>query len=294
MDLAERNDASIKLAHVHSVFDGLKDSWPLYLDKLAVEGLKRRKEGYLDRVRRRISHRSSVRVHTSLITGPDVADALSSARWLNADIVIMATHARGLIGRFYCGNVVHRLIQTTDLPVMLVPGKNMAVRFAAKPVRNVVIPLDGTAAAERVLKPAVAFGDETRTKYTLLQTVPLVPNHVIRFGALRTDWVPSNEREKHSQKYLEAHAHLLRVRGYNVRTNVISSDDPVADTIRSFAKRSQADLIAVTFPRRNVLSRMLRQNTAEALIRGTREPVFVVQPNCTSCDDMHRDGSSDL
>jgi hypothetical protein len=125
-----------------------------------------------------------------------------------------------------------------------------------------------------------------------MQTVPLEPEHLIRFGALRTDWVPSRKREMQSSEYLQAHAHLMRIRGLNVRTSVISSDDRVADTIRSFVKRTKADLVAVTSRRRSILSRVFRRNTTEQLIHGVQVPILVVPSDRSSLEDVRELSSS--
>jgi nucleotide-binding universal stress UspA family protein len=280
--VAEQMDAAIKLVHIHPSFETMEELWPHYVDNLTLRALKRRREVYLNEVVQRISKESSVRASSAVIIGQGVADTLRAVDFLGADFVVVATHARGLIGRFWLGDVVQRILRRVDMPVMVVRGDRAPVSFAAKNIRHVLTPVDGTATAERALKTAATFGSIVGAKQTLLQVIYLDPHFVIRHGAIRTDWVPSQKRELQALRYLDGLKKSLPIRNEKMHTKVISSDEHTGDVIRSFAERSGADLIAVTAHKRGILPRLLRESTAHYLIRKAGMPILFVPSDTKS------------
>jgi nucleotide-binding universal stress UspA family protein len=102
--LAERSGAALKIVHVHLAFEAMDDFMPLRIDHATLHSLKRRKESYLNGVRRRISEVSSVRVSPYVVRGHEVSASLREVDLFQADLVIIATHARGPIGRKRVGN----------------------------------------------------------------------------------------------------------------------------------------------------------------------------------------------
>jgi nucleotide-binding universal stress UspA family protein len=224
---------------------------------------------------KRVSDVSSVRVSSSIITGHEVADSLRDVKLLDSDLVVMATHGRGVVGRFWSGSVVHHMLRQIELPVILIRGDNTAVDFTAKRTGHILIPLDGTSVAEQILEPAATLGAIVGAKHTLMQVVRLAPKHLIRHGALRTDWVPSKLGEAKSLRYLESVAHALRGRSLNVQSRVVSSDERIPRVIALDAEQSRADLIAISSSARSTLARIFRDSTRDWLIRNARIPLFI-------------------
>ncbi len=281
--LAERSGAALKIVHVHLAFEAMDDFMPLRIDHATLHSLKRRKESYLNGVRRRISEVSSVRVSPYVVRGHEVSASLREVDLFQADLVIIATHARGPISRFWSGSVVHRLLRQVDRPIMLVRGEKTVPSFDVKEIRHILIPLDGTSSAEQVLEPAVTLGAIVHAKHTLMQVVRLDPEYLIRHGSLRTDWIPSKRREAQSRRYLEAVAYALRRRSLDVDTRIVSSDEEIPEIISLDAEHCSADLIAITSSMRGPLSRIFRGSAQNWLIRNASVPILVVpaQPRLT-------------
>jgi nucleotide-binding universal stress UspA family protein len=111
---------------------------------------------------------------SALLDGP-VPDAINRyAAATGADLLVMTTHGRGPLARFWLGSVADALVRQASVPILLVPPKGAAPDLAQTPViRRVLIPLDGSELAEQVLEPALALGAATQTEYTLLRVVTL-------------------------------------------------------------------------------------------------------------------------
>ncbi|MBA3450552.1 MAG: universal stress protein, partial [Chloroflexia bacterium] len=70
----------------------------------------------------------------------------------DADLVVMCTHGAGDGGRLLFGSVADRVARHAPVPTMLVRGGREPI--AAALVRRIVVPLDGSPAAERALPMA--------------------------------------------------------------------------------------------------------------------------------------------
>ena len=59
--------------------------------------------------------------------------------------VVMTTHARGPMGRFWLGSVTDELVRTLPIPLVAVhPSEKEPDLIIDKPVKHILIPLDGT------------------------------------------------------------------------------------------------------------------------------------------------------
>jgi nucleotide-binding universal stress UspA family protein len=74
------------------------------------------------------------------------------------DLVVMTTHGRGALSRFWLGSVADEVMRMSTTPVISVRPKETAVDLASEEaLRNTLIPLDGSAQAERILEAAVGW-----------------------------------------------------------------------------------------------------------------------------------------
>jgi nucleotide-binding universal stress UspA family protein len=140
---------------------------------------------------------------------------------------------------------------------------------------TILVPLDGSALAERAILHAreIACGD--RSEILLLQAVnfplPVVPEAVLMPDP---EWLA--EARKEAARYLEGIAEPMREAGMRVRT--LLDERPPADAILHVATREDADLIVMSTHGRGGLSRMLMGSVAESVFRATPRTVMLVKP----------------
>jgi universal stress protein A len=67
--------------------------------------------------------RAGVRVKTLLVTGVPHERIVQAARSQKADLVVMGTHGRTGLQRFFLGSVAERVVASAGCPVMTVRGK---------------------------------------------------------------------------------------------------------------------------------------------------------------------------
>jgi len=204
-----------------------------------------------------------------------------------ADLVVMTSHGRGPIARFWLGSIADKLVRTLPVPVLLVRPQEHAsapdLKRAATP-KHLLLALDGSSLAERIVAPALAIGKAVNADYTLVRAIrPAWPlSHPLKAaGSLQGPSMSSegakeiDERKRRdAETYLETIAERLRAGGATVRTCVHFAEQP-AIAILDEAVNVGADLIALETHGRGGLSRLLMGSVADKVVRGSSIPVLV-------------------
>jgi nucleotide-binding universal stress UspA family protein len=276
LGIAEQCGAVLHLVHVLVPVDVLGPYDALYSAGASLAAIKREKRRYLRDLIEKISASSSALVASRVIDGRAVSSSLHDVPGLDTDLVVMATHGRGTLGRFWSGSVAHSLLQRMSAPVILVRGADTPVTFNAKTIAHVLLPLDGSEASENVLRPMLDLGIFPDARHSLLHSVPLAPKHVVRHYALHTEWVPSRRRWMAGMQYLHPLARALLADGRIVHTKVVSSDEPFGQVVLRAAEQDDVSLIALAYRRQSPLARLLWPNTSEYLFRDSSRPVMFV------------------
>src|SRR4051794_23860875 len=120
LGIARRAGASVQLVHVHSTLESAWDPDRLYPDSGLDASLRLRKRAYLDGLVRRLAKVTSVPVTPLLVDGREVSPTLCEVAGADTDLVVMATHRRGLLGRRWHGCVADALLRGLTAPLVLV------------------------------------------------------------------------------------------------------------------------------------------------------------------------------
>jgi nucleotide-binding universal stress UspA family protein len=283
-NLARRAGAELHLAHVHQTIPPATVAGVTVMDAID-EHLRQDEQAYLADVTRRLTEHSPVRVKTTLLSG-DVVPALKAhASKVGADVVVMSTHGRGAFGRFWLGSVADELLREMTRPVLLVRPNEGKPDYRREPaLRNILVPLDGTALAERILPLAMATAELFDGSLTLLRVVqPVVRPSYLHEGSgvaglthsvLEQVQSLQVERRNEAQLYLDRVAEPVIVKGCRVRTKVVIDEEP-ALAILLEAQTGNADLIAMETHGRRGLSRLFLGSVADKVVRGGVVPVLL-------------------
>ncbi len=262
----------------------------LYFSTADLEAhLEGRQRTYLDAVASRLRERVDVPIGTAVLHGDVAATLAGSLAADKVDLVVLATHGRGALGRFWLGSVADELIRHATSPLLLIRPAEEPVSLEQEPdLGKVVLPLDGSPLAEQIIEPAVALASlMPGATITLVRAVhSVVP-------ASATPDVPEGEREarhllqqvqslqgkliEEAGRYLQGVAERLGARGLSVQTEVVVDDQPVPAILREVEK-TRAGLIALQTHGRRGLSRLILGSVADKLIRAAHIPVLVQRP----------------
>ena len=144
----------------------------------------------------------------------------------------------------------------------------------AKRFRRALIPLDGSTTAEAIIPVALELALALDLELILLQVLAPVVPHVE--GMQRVPVNPMERREQEAEAYLARYADSLCARGLRTCTAVRLGYDSAAEIVAA-AREHAADLIAMTTHGRSGLSRLLFGSVAEAVLRRSSIPVFLVR-----------------
>ena len=140
---------------------------------------------------------------------------------------------------------------------------------------KILVPLDGSALAERAIRHAQEIARGARAEILLLQAVnfpmPVVPEAILVPDA---KWL--DEAKKEAARYLDGIAASLRRAGIRVRT--LLDERPPADAILHVATREKVDLIVMSTHGRGGFGRMLMGSVAESVFHATSRTVMLVKP----------------
>jgi nucleotide-binding universal stress UspA family protein len=279
VSLARRGGAKLQLVLVHTAFVYV-ESGLIYDDRLD-RHIREQEQNYLEAVVKRWQAASPVPVTWALRDGL-VADALcAEVTASSTDLIVMTTHGRGPLSRFWLGSVADNLVRRATVPVLLVRPQETTPDPTQEPVlRDIFIPLDGSTLAEQVLEPAVALGRLWGADFTLLRIVkpvlfaghdPTVLEHPV-LGQSATE-----QRQAKARAYLEGVAERLRAQSLRIQTRVLVHSQP-AVAILEQALEPPDGVIALATHGRGGLTRTLLGSVADKVVRGATRPVLVYRP----------------
>jgi nucleotide-binding universal stress UspA family protein len=267
---------------VEAFVEGLAFSTAELTDELTA-----RHEAYLTSVAKRLRERGFEQIETRVVHG-DVVPCLCELLGKEDHLVVMATHGRGALGRFWMGSVADEMVRRAPAPLLLVrPGEGPPDLGRELLPERVLLPLDGTPLSEKVLGPVVELLAGRGAEVVLMRAVrAIVPAGMVpdtatgrkeaRHVLMQVQELQTRLRRE-AEEGLKAAAARLEARGLRVRTEVIVDDDPAKAILRQ-AEHGHADLIALETHGRHGLSRLLRGSVADKVVRGAHVPVLVQGP----------------
>jgi nucleotide-binding universal stress UspA family protein len=276
LGIARRADAALDLVHVHVLYASEEHMVARYsYDPEIDEKYRRQEQLYLEGPAKWLTAASPVPVTAAVVNGLDADGILQRVQDGKADLIVMTTHGRGLLGRFFLGSMADKLIRQAAVPVLLVRPREPAPGIVPEPLlEHALIPLDGSTLAERALGPTLDLVRLWEGHCTLLRVVEasLAPA-----PGRPTRPHPSELEQEAAWAYLEKIAERLRDEGVSVQTHVVVAPH-AAPAILEEAQRQRCDFIALATHGRGGLRRMLLGSIADKVVRGASLPVLVYRP----------------
>jgi len=208
-----------------------------------------------------------------------IADVLQTyVREHGIELVVMTTHGRGGLSRAWLGSVADSFIRQSTAPVLLIrPEEKERPPTGARrgSARHILIPLDGSETAERVIGEAVKLGGPSGARYSLLRVVtPL--SVIVDYGPPSAvfDDPTLSDRRREAVEYVSRLAERMSDEGYDVAGAVVIAPSAAA-AITEYAEAHDADLIAIGTRGLGGAHRVLLGSVADKVVRTSRQPVLV-------------------
>jgi nucleotide-binding universal stress UspA family protein len=248
-------------AKAAAIFDFLRP-------ELTYEEARLQAERYLKSVRQmQIGSNALLRL---LVRGKDAAATIVDvAIEKDVDLIVISTHGRTGLKRWYFGSVTEKVVRAAPCPLLV-------ARSAQIPTKT-LITLDGSRAAERALGPGLTLARYWQTAVTLLRVVELPDEEELPTPNLPPEKAAA-VREKvaalaqgEAEEYLQAIADRQTL---VVKTAV--APGMVSETILDYAKQGGFDLIVLSSHGQNPEARWAYGSVAEKLIHGSDGAVLII------------------
>ena len=192
-------------------------------------------------------------------------------------LIAMASHGRSGLNRFLLGSVAEKVLRGTSNPLLLIraTSENTSAREAS--FDSVVVPLDGSDLAERVLPTIVEMAKGFDVDVKLFRAYH-IPYSVYGDGwgvAEGLDELLATVRDE-AEDYLNKKAEELKKLGVT-KVACIIKEGFAADEIIKFGRSTADSLIAMGSHGRSGMKRWVMGSVAEAVVRHSAVPVLVVR-----------------
>ncbi len=214
-------------------------------------------------------------VATSLLTGYAADEIVAVADEDPGAMIVMATHARAGLDRWFLGSVADKVMRTATRPTLLIHPTDTASLDRAEPAfRRVMVPLDGSALAEAALPVAAELAATLGTAVTLVRAEPWI-SPVVMGEPYAVDTTRVNQDVAEAARmYLETARGQLAA-GLPVEIEVVRG--PAGVALADVARDEQIDLIVMTTHGRGGVRRFVLGSTADRLVR-SGVPVLLLRP----------------
>jgi nucleotide-binding universal stress UspA family protein len=193
------------------------------------------------------------------------------------DLIIMTTHGRSGITRWWMGSVAEKVISEAAAPVLLIRSKRRTISAAEKTgsFHKILAPLDGSDIGEVALPYAEAVAANSRATIDLVQVIS--PPGTVEANLLGgPDWRKFVTAMRDAgEDYLKNVADRLSGKNIKVSYEVLTGDP--ADKIVEYAAAKGASLIAMSTHGRTGLARWVLGSVADKVLHEARIPILLVR-----------------
>jgi nucleotide-binding universal stress UspA family protein len=278
--IARAAKARLRLALVHQLPPPPSDRESLKIYTSLEVAVRKSQRAYLREVAGRLREGWGIQVTSVSPDGPVGPTLIRYFGELGADLVVMATHGRGALGRALLGSVADHVVRTADIPVMLVrpPGEESPPPESAWSAAEIMVPLDGSALAEAALEPAADLARLLGSRLSLVQViVPLATatDPPLPFPSGYDEHL-TEIRRREAQDYLDSVADPLRAGGLTVGAAAVVAPTP-AGALLDLARPGRAGLVVLASHGAGGLRRLALGSVADKLVRAAEVPIVVVR-----------------
>lgn len=201
----------------------------------------------------------NVQVEKVVRYGKPAERILEAAELRNDSVILLASHGRSGLGRALIGSVAARVVQAAQNPVFVVRAKRDSTGAGElEPIGNILLPVDGSAFAER--------------------SIPIVDKH---FGGGKTQMdliyvieTPRYANKAQAEEYMKWLSRKVSEKGTSA-TYEVREGSPAEQIIKAAEERN-ADMIAMSTHGRSGLDRFVLGSVAERVLHESERPLMLI------------------
>lgn len=214
-----------------------------------------------------------------IIYGSAADKILSYSKQNDSDLIIMATHGRSGVTRWWIGSVADKIVSQAITPVLLIPSKKQKAAQVKKgdvSISKILVPLDGSDTGQAALDHVELVARETNASVHLIQVIsPPGAMETSVFGNAEWDSFFKAMQDT-ANDYLRSIIDGLKAKGITAKYDIVIGD-PAHQIIKSAAK-DKVDLVAMSTHGRTGIARWVIGSVADRVLHGARMPMWLVRP----------------
>jgi nucleotide-binding universal stress UspA family protein len=234
-------------------------------------------EDYINRTANKL-HSDHIKAEPVISYGVAAEKILDFTAEKEIDLIIMATHGRSGITRWWMGSVAEKVISEATASVLLIRSQRTGTMEAADKLNfphKILAPLDGSDIGESALPYAEAIAANSRASICLLQVIS--PPGTAEANLLGgPDWRKFvKAMHDAGESYLKGVAERLGGKNIKVAYEVATGDP--ADKIVEYAADKGVSMIAMSTHGRTGIARWVLGSVADKVLHGAKKPILLVR-----------------
>ena len=173
-------------------------------------------------------------------------------------LVVMCTHGRSGMGRWVMGSVTDKVLHAITNPLFIVRAKPEGSAPAEAKLESIIVPVDGSAIAERIFPHAVNLSKALSIPIRLVSVIP------------------SEESHAHEEDHLRQLGERLVADGAHSSVSHVSHGD-AASAIVELTNEFPDALVAMTTHGRSGVGRWVMGSVTDRVVRYAAGPVLVTR-----------------
>lgn len=240
-------------------------------DARHAEALRSQAHVYLEGVRKDFAA-AGIEAETELRVGAPATAILEFAESTGVDLMVMATHGRSGALRWIYGSVADKVLHSTRVPVLLIRVSEQP--RPVEPITRIVVPLDGSALAEKALDPArqLAAAFDAEVVLLVVWQIPAIGFENVPISVL-DEWEEAARAD--AERYVADVKNRLQAQG--IRVQAKTQCGGAAESILETAESANAHLIVMSSHGRSGISRWVLGSVADRVLRSSAIPVLLIR-----------------
>jgi nucleotide-binding universal stress UspA family protein len=274
LTLADQFKAKLILAHVVPVAAAIPYAFPIdsfELERSQVETATREINDLVPR-----EHRDRFDIQAIVKIGIVEDELLEIVKDDRVDLVVMGTHGRRKLSRWFIGSVTEHILRKVPVPVLTVSHLDEEHTVGLVSLKRILYGTDLSETSDSGLKHAVELARATGAELTILHAVyywdrPLwARGGIPGFEEMRSSLVKAMRQKVESVVPPDASKQLS--------TEFLVVEGKPFEAILDVAKNQSADIVVLNLQSKTTLERALIGSTAERVARLAELPVLFVPP----------------
>jgi nucleotide-binding universal stress UspA family protein len=222
---------------------------------------------------------SAVTVEQMVARGEPDEEIVDAAARRGVEMIAMASHGRGAVGRAIFGSVADRVARTASVPILILRTPDEDADHSVV-VTRIVVPLDGSQIAERALPVASELATQLAAPVHVVRAVDAAVTLPMASGVFGAGPVVGaevtdqiwEEAESEARSTVTAAVSRLRADGIDASGATLNGSPffAISEAIQP------GDLLILTSHGRGGVRRWLLGSVAEKLVREANAPVMLV------------------